>query len=212
MIAAALTGNIGSGKSTVVKILNENGIKTINSDEIAHSVLEMEEIKKKLKEVFGDILTEEGKVDRKKLGKIVFQNREKLNLLNSIVHPEVLKKIYEELNKLSKREKIVVVEIPLLFETGLDKFFKPIIFICTPLKTQIERLEKRDKLPYEEILKRIKAQGKIEEKIKNSHYIIENNSTISELKRKVKEIIKEIERDSQRWESLSNWKELEKIL
>ncbi len=212
MIAAALTGNIGSGKSTVVKILNENGIKTINSDEIAHSVLEMKEIKKKLKEVFGDILTEEGKVDRKKLGKIVFQNREKLNLLNSIVHPEVLKKIYEELNKLSKREKIVVVEIPLLFETGLDKFFKPIIFIYTPLKTQIERLEKRDKLPYEEILKRIKAQGKIEEKIKNSHYIIENNSTISELKRKVKEIIKEIERDSQRWESLSNWKELEKIL
>ena len=114
MLKIAITGNIASGKSTVEKIIENNGYKVYDTDKIAHKILEnSDEVKKAFKTV-----------DRKEIAKIVFSSPEKLKLLESIIHPKVKEEILKIFNR---EEKLVFISIPQLFESGFDTLFNKII-------------------------------------------------------------------------------------
>ena len=175
MLKIAITGNIASGKSTVEKIIEDNGYKVYDTDKIAHKILENSE---EIKKAFGTI-------DRKEIAKIVFSNPEKLKLLESIIHP----KVKEELLKIfNHNEKVVFISVPQLFESGFDILFDKIIFVTADENLRKERLIKRNSLTLEEAQKRIDAQ-KEDGKIAKSDFVIENNLDLEKLKSQVEDIL-----------------------
>ena len=175
MLKIAITGNIASGKSTVEKIIENNGYKVYDTDKIAHKILEnSEEVKKAFKTV-----------DRKKIAKIVFSSPEKLMLLESIIHPKVKE---ENLKIFNCEEKLVFISIPQLFESGFDTLFNKIIYVTADRALRLERLIKRNNLTIEEAEIRINAQVDTN-KIEKSDYIIENNTDLADLQNKVKEVL-----------------------
>ena len=131
----AITGGIASGKTTVCRILEKHGACTLNSDQIIHSLLINDSpcITKTLKLLGSEILTE-GKIDRKKVAEIVFNDREKLEALERILHPKLLEAIDREYGRISedKSYKFFAVEIPLIQEIGQEKKFDTIIAIGAP--------------------------------------------------------------------------------
>ena len=129
-MVVGLTGGIGSGKSTVSRILQKKGYPLIDLDKISHEVIEYPEVIEKLVKAFGeDILDENGKISRRKLGAVVFGNKEKLREINSIMHPVILAEMRRQVRLLEKINKIVFVEIQLLFEVKWEKEFDVIMLI-----------------------------------------------------------------------------------
>ncbi|MGM0445925.1 MAG: dephospho-CoA kinase [Bacillota bacterium] len=187
-----LTGGIATGKSTVAKFLEEMNIKVIDSDKIAHEILNYKETINEIEEEFGStVLNKDGSINRKKLGEIVFDDLDKLKKLESITHHRIFGVIDEKINKNKPDNEIIVLDAPLLFETSLDNKVDETWVIYTDKKTQIKRLKKRDGLDKDDALKRIKAQMPLEEKINKADIIIDNTGTKEELKEKVKRLIEE---------------------
>ncbi|MGL4904710.1 MAG: dephospho-CoA kinase [Cetobacterium sp.] len=191
-----LTGGIGSGKSTVSKIFLSMGLKVLDADMIAKNILNSEEVKIELENKIGTefISPIDGNIDRKLLKRKVFNNPEKLKLLNEIIHPKVLniyKKSYQD--NMSKNE-IIIFDVPLLFEVGLNKYCNKIIVVDIDSTLQHERIKLRDRIDEELIKKIISTQISREERNSKADIIIENNGTIDELEIKVKKIIEDIER------------------
>ena len=191
---AGLTGGIATGKTTVASLFKEKGVYIIDADLIAREVVKKGlPAWKMIKEEFGnDVLQEDGELDRKKLGSIVFSSKEKIQKLNSIVHPFVRERMMEEIEKAISMERNILLDIPLLFENGIHKWLRPVILVYAPVEVQIERLMKRDGLSREECEKRIKAQMPIEEKKRLADYIIDNSGEISNTKRQVEEVYEKI--------------------
>jgi dephospho-CoA kinase len=185
-----LTGGIATGKSTVAKIFSELGAYVIDADKIAHKVImKGTRAYNKIVEIFGkDILDETGEIDRKKLGKIVFKDKNLLAKLEEITHPEVLSYMSQELADL--KSDIVIIEIPLIFEKKLE--LHPNVLVYAPRHIQKKRLIERDNISEEEAEMRISAQMDIEEKKKLADYVIDNSGSIEETKRQVKEILERI--------------------
>ena len=172
MLKAAITGNIASGKSQVEKIISEK-YPVYDADKIAHKILE------NLKDFYGYDVFTDGKIDRKKLGELVFSNPDLKKKLEEIIHPQVK----QEILKIFEQDlPVVFISIPLLFETGFDRLFDKIIFVSADSKLRLERLMKRNNFTKEEALRRIQSQGAEEEKIKKSDFVICNNSTLTDLK------------------------------
>jgi len=157
-----ITGPAGSGKSTVSKIIkNIYGDKAsiIDVDRLGHEVLTYFFIKEKLKENFGEeIFDDDNNISRSKLGEIVFSNKEKLELLNKIVHPEILKKTEQILKKISNKNDIIIVDAALLFKIGLDKLCDKIIYVDAPEELRIERLSENRGIPLEKARNIVKSQ------------------------------------------------------
>ncbi len=170
MTKIAILGNIASGKSTVEKILKDKGFTVYDTDKIAHEILENN------KHLFPHAIVE-GKIDRKKLANIVFNNKEQLKFLESVIHPKV-KEFIENIND----TEIVFVSVPQLFEAGMEDLFDKIIFVSAPTGIRLERLMKRNNLTKEEALIRINAQMSENEKISKSDFVIVNDKTEEELK------------------------------
>ncbi len=185
-MALGLTGGLATGKSTAAEILASLGAEIIDADRIAHQVLEPEgEAYSDVVAHFGrSILTEDGRVDRKKLGRIIFSSPVKRQQLEKLTHPHILEKIERRLEE-DRDSSRIVLEAPLLFETGLEKLVQEIWVISARLENQIARLKRRDGLDREEALRRINAQLSLKEKRKRADLVIENNGSKAELKEKV---------------------------
>ncbi len=172
MLKAAITGNIASGKSQVEKIISEK-YPVYDADKIAHKILE------NLKDFYGYDVFTDGKIDRKKLGELVFSNPDLKKKLEEIIHPQVK----QEILKIFEQDlPVVFISIPLLFETGFDSLFDKVIFVSADSNIRLERLMKRNNFTKEEALRRIQSQGAEEEKIQKSDFVICNNSTLTDLK------------------------------
>ncbi|GAA9630050.1 dephospho-CoA kinase [Helicobacter pylori] len=188
--AIALTGGIGTGKSTTIKILESQGYQILDADKIAHQLLQ--EHRLKIAQHFGSDILEKDILNRKKLGTIVFQNTNELKWLENFLHPLIrecmLKKAYE----LEKNHQAYFLDIPLFFEVGGKKCYpvSKVVLIYAPRVLQIERLLERDKLKEAEILQRLACQMDIGQKRLMSDYIIDNSSGLKELAKQVERFLK----------------------
>lgn len=183
-----LTGGIASGKSTVSNILKSFGIKIADADVTAKEISEREDVIREMTEIFGkEILGEDGKLDRAKLKEMVFSDKNKLSALNKLIHPKV-KEEFKKIKENAAKNDIIIFDIPLLFESGMDKMCDKIILVFVDRETQIKRMFERDGLSEELAVKIIDAQMSLEEKMKKSDIHINNNGTLEELEKKVKDI------------------------
>lgn len=187
LIKVGLTGNIGTGKSTVAKLFQKYGANVLDADKVVHNLLEREDIKSKLvKKLGSDILTSEGKIDRKRIAQKVFKNRELLKWLENLLHPEV----YKEYEKFCKEKGgICVLEAALIFEKGNQCRFHKTVVVYAPKEIAKERAIKYRKLTEEEFEKRWNLQMDIEKKKQLADFVINNSGSLEETEKQVKEII-----------------------
>jgi len=188
-----ITGGIATGKSTISKMVAELGFTVIDADVVAREVVEPGvNAYRSIVEHFGkDILLENGAIDRKKLGEIVFHNEDKRKLLNSIVHPEVRKVMLEKRDQAFQRgEKAVFLDIPLLYESGLTWMVDVVLVVYTDEKTQLQRLMKRNHFSKDEALARIRSQMPIEDKRKRADAVIDNRGPVEQSKQQLHTILK----------------------
>ena len=174
MNIVGLTGGMGTGKTSILNLFKKKNINCFNSDFIAKNLMD-NDLKEEIKTLFGSNIYEKGKLNRKKISKIVFNDIKKLNKLNSIVHPAV-RKNFRDFIKKNKKDKFIVYETALLFETGFNRECDTIILIISPFKKRIERIMKRDGLLKSEIIRRIDHQLPDKKKVDLSDYIIENDN------------------------------------
>jgi dephospho-CoA kinase len=189
-----ITGGIATGKSTVSHMLKELGYPVVDADLLVREVQRPgEEVYRQIVEKFGgEILLENGEINRKKLGDIVFTNPEKRRLLNAIVHPAVRRRMREEKERaLKEREKALFLDIPLLFESGLFSEVDKVMVVYADEKTQLERLMKRNNLTKEEAYFRIRSQMPIEEKRRRADRVIDNRGPLENTKKQLLEILAE---------------------
>lgn len=169
-----LTGGIGSGKSTVAKYLISKEVPVYIADDEARKLMQSKAVINAIVKVFGpEVLGNDGLLDRKVLANIVFNDKEKLALLNGIVHPKV-KKHFEAWVEKNKTHPFVVKEVAILFETQGHLQCDKTILVTAPLDVRIERTMKRDDVTKEEVLIRIQNQLPDEEKVKLADYVIQN--------------------------------------
>lgn len=180
-----LTGGIASGKSTVSNFFKKLGLEVLDADGIVKEVSQKEDTIKKIVKVFGkNILDGNGKIIREKLRKEAFENRELLNKLNEIIHPQVIE-IFVKKKKETSEDSIVIFDIPLLYEAKMENLCDKIIVVYIKREQQIKRVIERDKNTRELAEKIIDAQMSLEEKSKRADIVIYNNSTLEDLKNQV---------------------------
>lgn len=198
MLIVGLTGGIGSGKTTIAKLLKLEGIPVYDSDNRAKYLMQNSDIiKNNLKAEFGEEVYIEGKLNREYLSNIVFGNSERLNVLNSIVHPIVAKDFQDWKN--NHDAPILVKEAAILFESGAYKACDINVTVHTDVEERIERVQKRDGVTRGQVLSRINNQWSDSQRNKKSDIIIKNNdSDPTELNVKilVKQLIDIIEKEA----------------
>ncbi|MFC0297286.1 dephospho-CoA kinase [Geobacillus jurassicus] len=193
-LTIGLTGGIASGKSTVSAMMRELGLPVIDADEAARAVVRPgEDAYRQIVAAFGpDILQTNGEIDRAKLGAIVFSDEEERKKLNDIVHPAVRRKMLTEKEALVRSgAKTVVLDIPLLFESGLTAWVDKILVVYVDDDVQLRRLMERNGFTEEEARARIRAQWPLVEKIKQADAVINNNGTREETRRQLLVILEQ---------------------
>ncbi len=189
-----ITGGFGTGKTTVAKFFKELGAKVIDADEIAHkSIRPGTSVYKKIVQSFGrEILSKGGKIDHEKMANLVFRNKDLLKRLCNIIHPEVIKRIRFQVEKFEQKDReIIVIDAPLLIEAGLHNFVDRLLVVKTTRYKQIERLRKKGFADYQ-IAQRIKAQMPLKDKLRIADFAVDNEGSLGETKRQVKEIFKKL--------------------
>lgn len=176
MIKAGITGGIGSGKTTVCRIFEILGVPVYYADDKAKNILDSNsEVLNKVVEIFGSAILEDKKrIDRKKLAEIVFNDKEKLDLLNKIVHPAVARD-FEDWCDEKRNYPYVLKEAAILFESGSYKSIDRIITVTAPVELRIQRVINRDSISREEVTSRMSRQMSDEEKISLSSFVIIND-------------------------------------
>ncbi|KAF0994187.1 dephospho-CoA kinase [Geobacillus sp. TFV-3] len=193
-LTIGLTGGIASGKSTVSAMMRELGLPVIDADEAARAVVRPgEDAYRQIVAAFGPgILQTNGEIDRAKLGAIVFNDEEERKKLNAIVHPAVRQKMLEEKEALVRSgAKTVVLDIPLLFESGLTSWVDKVLVVYVDDDIQLRRLMERNGFTEEEARARIRAQWPLAEKMKRADAVINNNGTREETRRQLLAILKQ---------------------
>ena len=188
----ALTGGMGSGKSTIADHLRRKGIKVLDLDKIGHEALEDEMVKKKLVDAFGDGILRGDKIDRKKLGKIVFSDRAKLKQLNSIVHPKMLEILWKKVEDCP--EDLIVVDGAVIIDIGIHDRFDFVIVADVDPKIQVERIMKRDGITRDEAIRRIRLQIGREERLKHADFVVNTALSYDEIQEQIDELMRIIER------------------
>ena len=191
MCVIGVTGSLGSGKSTVTKMFVGLGAKALDADAIAHHLMRPGSICfQQIIKTFGkDILTA-GRIDRKRIAERVFCNSRQLRKLERIIHPEVHKVILAKVKqyKTRNRKGVVIIDVPLLFEVKLDREVDISIVVKASKANQIARATKLLNITKSEAERRIKAQMPLRQKIRLADMIIDNNGTLNQTKKQVKQI------------------------
>jgi len=193
MIKVGLTGNFGMGKSTVAQIFRKLGAHVIDADKIVDELLNDSSVINEIKRLFGEEVLENGKLNKKYIAQIVFDNPLMRVYLENILHPKVFERIDEIIKNIPDKgePKIVVIEAPVIFERGYQNRFDVIITVCTSEEVAISRLEKKG-ISRQEAIKRLKAQFPIEMKKSKSDYIIDNSGSIEETTEQVEAIFQKL--------------------
>lgn len=198
MLIVGLTGGYASGKSTVAKIFVELGAALIDADRLAREVVKPDkQAWFEIVDHFGKgILLENGEIDRKALGEIVFRDKTEREILNAIVHPRVLEEELKAIEEIRKREPdaIVVLSVPLLIESGHYKNCDKIVVVTVDKDTQIKRLMGRDGFSIDEAIRRISAQMPLSEKVTYADYLIDNRGNREETEVQIKEVFRRLSR------------------
>lgn len=183
-----LTGGIGSGKTTIANHFREANIPVYIADDEARKIMQSSDIIKEIRKAFGQSIFDDSILNREKLSEIVFNEPEKLQLLNAIIHPAV-REHFQAWVLNHQNVPFVIYEAAILFESGSYKNCDSIITVTAPLESRIQRVIQRDKTSREQVVARINAQWNDEQRIIKSDFIIENIDPIS-TKKKVDEILK----------------------
>ena len=184
-IKVAITGNIGSGKSTFSSFLSEKGYPVINADDVSKEILSTDkEVRKKVISEFGEQSFSGAKINTIYIAERVFQDKKKLQILNSILHPLVIKNIEQRFDELHQKNDIVFCETALLFEAKMKKMFDYSVLIFADYNVRESRFLKGKGNSSEQFINRNENQIKDENKINNSDFVFNNNGTEKDLKRK----------------------------
>ena len=177
MKRVAITGNIGSGKSTVSRIFNVMGVPVFYADIEARQLYYREDLKQKLSLIFGDVIFDNSnEIDKKQLADIIFNDATKLQIINNIIHPLVFEK-YEQWLESHKNELYTLHESAILFENKLEQHYDFIITVTAPAELRIARIIQRDNIDREKVETRMIHQMSEAEKNKRADYIIVNDGS-----------------------------------
>lgn len=185
--AFVITGSIGSGKSTVCSILKLYGFSVIDADEISHKILD--NLSNEIVKEFGENFVSNGKVLRKELGKLVFNDKEKLQILENLLHPYIKDEILKQCKELEKFQIPYFVDIPLYFEKQNYAMFDKVVVVYAPKDTLINRVKKRNLLTQNEALNRINLQIDIEKKRNLANFVINNSYDFKNLNSEIDKFI-----------------------
>jgi len=203
MLKVGITGGIGSGKTTVCKMFEKLGIPVYYADDRAKYLMQHEHfLIDQIKKNFGDDVYVNGTLDRKVLASKVFNDKAKLDLLNSLVHPAVFRDTERWIEE-QKEKKVpyVLKEAALLVETGSYKALDKLIVVTAPINMRIQRVTERDNTDTEEVLARVRNQLPEEEKVKLASFIISNNNGLNELEQQVLKIHHEMTEENAKLEA-----------
>jgi dephospho-CoA kinase len=195
MIKVALTGGVASGKSTVAGLLQEAGLPVLDSDAVARqAVAPGKPAWQALRQNFGaEFFRPDGTVDRLALARLVFSRPEAREKLNRLIHPWITQELQEHLKQLeSQGEPLVVVEIPLLFELGLETFYDRVIVVYADVASQKQRLRRRDDREGDEIEGILTAQGSLSQKAARADFVVDNSGPLAVTREQVKKIMGEL--------------------
>ena len=189
-----LTGSIASGKSTVAKMLEKYRFPIVDADQVARLVVEPgEPALTEIVAAFGEeILLEDGSLNRKKLGDLIFHDPSKRAILNGIIHPAIRKEMLRQRDEwLNNGAEVVIMDIPLLFESKLQHFVEKILVVSLSEEKQLERLMERNQLNEEEARARISSQPPLSVKEEGADAVIYNESTLEKTEQQLNYILKE---------------------
>lgn len=191
--AIALTGGIATGKSTVASLLTLNGMRIIDADTISHEILDASLAW--VRENFGEEFIDGAKVNRTKLGTLIFSDKEAKKKLEAFLHPKIRAEIEQRSIKQDSFKFPYLIDIPLFFENG-GYDIKESVVVYLPKELQLERFIKRNGYSKEESLRRIASQMDIEEKRKRATWVIDNSSDLKHLQRECEEFVEKIKKRS----------------
>lgn len=189
-VVIGVTSSIAGGKSTVTNELRKHNVTIVDADEIAHRVMQPNQPAfNEVVKIFGEEILKDGVIDRKVLGKIIFENPEQRQMLDYIVHPYIKREMSDEIHY--AKSDIVILDVPLLIEKGWHIYCDEVWVIYVDKETQIERLMKRNNLTKEEAILRINSQMPLIEKLRYAKVVINNNGSLEDTIHQVNtEIIK----------------------
>jgi dephospho-CoA kinase len=202
MMIIGLTGGIASGKSLVARVFKDLGAHVIDADRIVHDLLEPEQAAwREVVDHFGKgVLTQDNRIDRRKLGAVIFEDAQERNWLNACLHPKVFDVYTGQTNHIRSRhpDAIVVLDAALLIETGYYRNMDTVIVVYADIEQQYDRLIERDKFTREQAAIRINSQMPLQQKRSYADHVIDNTGTREETEKKAREVFNEILRQRPR--------------
>ena len=179
-----LTGGIGSGKGLVSEKLRAFGMRLIDADEVGREIMARDnEIQQRVVTIFGkSILTPDGDIDRRQVATIVFQDAERRRELEELLHPRIIGELWRRVEATNED---VILDVPLLIETGLHRKVDVVVVVYTTREVQIRRIIDRDGISREEAVRRINSQLPLEQKVLYAHYLINNSGSREETREQV---------------------------
>lgn len=198
MIRVGLTGSIGSGKSTVARLLRERGIPVLDADAVAREVSSDPDVLREVATAFGPEYVLEHGLNRPKVAALVFQNPDARTQLNAIIHPRVRAEMNRRQQALeAKGAGLVVQDIPLLFESKLEHLFDAVILVDAPLELRLARVIARDGTTREQVLARDHAQMPASEKRARATHVLENATDVTDLEQQLDQVLQAIRSSQQ---------------
>ncbi|TMD41882.1 MAG: dephospho-CoA kinase [Chloroflexi bacterium] len=194
MRVLGLTGGIGSGKSLVASLFARLGAEVVDADQLAREVVEPgQPALAQIVESFGaDILLPEGRLDRARLGQLVFADPSARARLNAITHPAILERMRQEIAARAGRDGLLVLDIPLLYESGRQNLVEKVVVVWVDRATQLERLTGRTGITAQAAQQRIDSQMPLDEKRARADYLIDNRGTTEETERQVRALYRAV--------------------